>query len=137
MAVTALNKRAMVAAAIVAAAGVLGACSGHVEVSASTAPSTPTSESPAPAVAKEQLAVVVKQRLEEKVGAPADSVVCDGDLPAQVGAEQQCILTDGDRRYRVHVTAKAVNGGKVNFGIETDPHPIDAADSSGDVTEAG
>ncbi len=130
MAVTALNKRVTVAAVIAAASGLLGACSGHVEVQTSTAAATPTSESPAatPGVSKEKLAAVVKQRAEAKVGARADSVVCDGDLPARVGAEQQCVLTDGADQYRVHVTASNVNGGNVNFHFEIDPDPINSTE---------
>jgi ABC-type glycerol-3-phosphate transport system substrate-binding protein len=131
MATTAVNRRSMVAAGVLVAAGLLGACSGHVEVGTpSSSSATSTTPAAAPGVSKEQLASVVKQRLEEKVGKKADAVVCDGDLPARVGAKQQCILTDGADQYRVTVTASDVNGGKVNFGIETDPDPINSSDPS-------
>lgn len=136
MAMASVNVRSMVVAGVVLTAGLIGACSAHVEVTPSSSSSssatsaTSTTPEPAPGVSKEQLASVVKQRLEEKVGKKADSVVCDGDLPAQVGAIQHCVLTDGADRYRVTVTASEVNGGKVNFGIETDPNPIDSDDSA-------
>jgi hypothetical protein len=137
MATTALNTRTMVAAGVLVAAGLLGACSAHVEVGTPSS-SSPTSTSPAapPGVSKEKLAAVVKQRLEEKVGKKADSVVCNGDLPAQVGATQQCVLTDGADQYRVTVTASTVNGDDVNFSIETDPHPINSGDSTDQPTPA-
>ena len=136
---TTVKTRVTAAAVVAAVAGLLGACSGHVEVHTSTGTPTPTSESPAPTpgVSKEKLASVVKQRLEAKVGAEADGVVCDGDLPAEVGAEQQCVLTDGDRQYRVHVKAKEVHDGKVNFDIETDPGPINSTDSPGGDDQVG
>jgi hypothetical protein len=140
MAMTAPNKRRVAAAGVVVAAGCLGACSAHVEVgtpSSSTVSSSSTSAAAAPGVSKEQLASVVKQRLEAKVGKKADAVVCDGDLPAQVGAKQQCVLTDGADQYRVHVTASEVNGGKVDFSIETDPDPINSADPSSSAAPSG
>lgn len=139
MAMTSVSARSMVVAGMLLTAGLLGACSAHVEVGTPSSSSTSaitTTPDAAPGVSKEQLASVVRQRLEEKVGKKADSVVCDGDLPAKVGATQHCVLTDGADRYRVTVTASDVNGGKVNFGIETDPNPIDSDDSADPSTPA-
>ena len=44
---------------------------------------------------KDKLAAVVQQKLDAQVGPKADSVACDDDLPAKVGATQHCVLTAG------------------------------------------
>ncbi len=70
---TVSNMRVAVCAALVVGAGLLGACSAHVEAGKTAG------------VDKDKLAEVVKQKLEAQVGSKADSVVCDDDLPAKVG----------------------------------------------------
>ncbi|OMB99265.1 hypothetical protein A5733_00920 [Mycobacterium sp. NS-7484] len=106
------NIRVAAAAGLVVAAGLLGACSGHVEIGKTAG------------VDKEQLAKVVKQKLEAQAGSKADSVVCDDDLPAKVGATQRCVLTVDGTKYGVTVTANSVDGGKVNFNAKVDDEPM-------------
>ncbi len=109
---TASNMRVLVGAGMVAAAGLLGACSAHIEAGTNSG------------VDKDKLAEVVKQKLEAQVGAEADSVVCEGNLPAKVGATQRCVLTDGSTKYGVTVTANSVEGSNVKFGVEVDDKPM-------------
>ncbi|WP_155915296.1 MULTISPECIES: DUF4333 domain-containing protein [unclassified Mycolicibacterium] len=105
-------KRVTVGAVMVLAAGLLGACSAHVEAGTTSGIST------------EQLAKTVKEKLEAQVGAKADSVVCDGILPAKVDATQRCVLTAGSKKYGVTVTANSVEGDNVKFGVEVDDKPM-------------
>jgi outer membrane murein-binding lipoprotein Lpp len=114
MTLTNRDKRPAIAASVVVAATLLGGCSVHAQIGKLP-----------PAVSKDKLAAVVKQRAEERAGQKADSVVCDGDLPAKVGATQRCVLTvGGDTKYGVHVTATAVNGDDVKFDAQTDDKPM-------------
>ncbi|CAN5498645.1 hypothetical protein BH09ACT12_BH09ACT12_17950 [soil metagenome] len=55
-------------------------------------------------------------------GAEVDDLNCDGDLAADVDAEQRCHFTDvnGDR-YGLTVTVTDVDGGDVAFDLATDP----------------
>ncbi|TGB45814.1 DUF4333 domain-containing protein [Mycolicibacterium peregrinum] len=109
---TTSSMRAGTAAAIAVAAGLLGACSAHIEAGSNAA------------ISKEQLAKTVKEKLEAQVGEKADSVVCDGTLPAKVDATQKCVLTAGGTKYGVTATATAVNGDKVNFDVKVDDEPM-------------
>ena len=104
--------RMLAGAAALVAAGLLGACSAHVEVGKTSG------------VDKDKLAAVVKQKLEAQVGSKADSVVCDDDLPAKVGATQHCVLTAGGTKYGVTVTANSVEGDNVKFGVKVDDEPV-------------
>ncbi|WP_280832344.1 DUF4333 domain-containing protein [Mycolicibacterium frederiksbergense] len=90
----------------------LGACSAHFDVGRTKA------------VSKDQLADIVKQKLEAQVGAEADSVVCEGNLSAKVGATQRCVLTDGSKKYGVTATATSVDGDNVKFDIDVDDKPM-------------
>ncbi|SUA31490.1 Uncharacterised protein [Mycolicibacterium fortuitum] len=100
-----------VPAAGVIAAGLLGACSANVEFSRTSS------------VDKVKLAAEVKQQLEAQTGAKADSVVCEGDLAAEVGATQRCVLTADSEKYGVTVTASSVEGTRVKFDIKVDDSP--------------
>ncbi|AKS31713.1 hypothetical protein AFA91_07305 [Mycolicibacterium goodii] len=93
-------------------AGLLGACSASMEAEKKIG------------VPKDTLSQTVKERLEGQVGAQADSVECEGDLPAEVGATQRCVLTDGSAKYGVTVTANSVDGDNVKFGVEVDDEPM-------------
>lgn len=107
------NMRVGIAAAIAVAAGVLGACSAHIEAGTSAG------------ISKEQLAKTVKEKLEAQVGEKADSVVCDGTLPAKVDATQKCVLTaGGSTKYGVTVTATSVDGDNVKFDVKVDDKPM-------------
>lgn len=95
------------------AAGLLGACSAHVELGSRTAN-----------VDKVKLAEEIKTRLEEQAGAKADSVKCEDDLPAKVGATRRCVLTAGSKTYGVTVKANSVEDGHVKFDIKVDDGPM-------------
>ncbi|OMC05180.1 hypothetical protein A5734_08455 [Mycolicibacterium fortuitum] len=100
--------RMSVAATAVIAAGLLGACSAHFEAGTTAG------------VGKEQLAKIVKEKLEAQAKAKADSVVCDDALRAKVGATQRCVLTAGTKKYGVTVTATSVDGDNVKFDVKVD-----------------
>lgn len=108
MGTTKQTMRLTVAATAVAAAGLLGACSGSVEVGKTVS------------VSKEKLAEVVKQKLEAQQNAKADSMECAGDLPGEVGATQRCILTVGGDKLGVTVTTTSVEGDNVKFDAVVD-----------------
>ena len=107
----AASVRVGVAAVAVVAAGLLGACSASMEVGKTAA------------ISKEQLAKLVKEKLEAQVGEKADSVTCDGDLKAKAGATQTCLLTAGGSKLGVNVTATSVNGDNVKFDVKVDDEP--------------
>lgn len=102
------SARMGVAAAAVIAAGLLGACSAHIEAGTTAG------------VGKEQLSKIVKEKLEAQAKAKADSVVCDDALRAKVGSTQHCVLTAGSKKYGVTVTATSVDGDNVKFDVKVD-----------------
>lgn len=102
------DTRRMLAASMLVAAGLLGACSANLEVGKTAG--TP----------KDVLAKTVKEKLEAHAGKKADSVTCDGDLEAKVGATQKCVLTVGGSKLGVTVTATSVNGDNIKFDAKVD-----------------
>lgn len=60
----------------------------------------------------------VSAELEKQVGQAPDDVTCPEDLPAEVGAEVTCELTDGENVYDVNVKMTSVDGSDVLFDIE-------------------
>jgi hypothetical protein len=63
----------------------------------------------------------VREELTAEVGAEPESVECDGDLPAEVGATLRCVLTapNGDQ-VGLTVTATEVADDDVRFEIVVD-----------------
>lgn len=108
MAITKRNKRTLLAGSMLAAAGLLGACSGSVHVGAT------------PEIPQDKLGTLVKGQLETKFKAKADSVVCDGGLRGEVGSTQRCLLTAGSTKVGVTVTATSVDGDNVKYDIVVD-----------------
>ncbi|MGV9797643.1 DUF4333 domain-containing protein [Mycobacterium sp. NPDC003449] len=102
--------RKVLAAAILVAAGLLGACSSGADEPGG--------------VAKDKLASEVKTQLEAQVGSKADSVTCDGNLEAKVGATQKCELTAEGAKLGVTVKATAVDGDNVKFDAKVDDEPM-------------
>ncbi len=80
---------------------------------------------PAGAMPRDQLAAVAKAQLEAAVGQPADSLVCDGDLRAELGATQRCVLTAGDIRLGVTATVVGVDGDTVQIDVQVDNRPME------------
>ncbi|QRY47069.1 DUF4333 domain-containing protein [Mycolicibacterium boenickei] len=105
------DTRRTLAASMIVAAGLLGACSANVEFGRTAG------------MSKDQLAKTVKEKLEADAGAKADSVTCDGGLEAKVGATQRCVLTAGGR-VGVTVTTTAVDGDSIKFDAKVDDEPM-------------
>lgn len=103
------NKRRAVTASVLVAVALVGGC--HVQLGT-------------PAVSKDKLAADVKQKLEAQKGAKADSVVCNGDLPAKVGATQRCVLTAGGGKIGITVTTTGVNGDDIKYELQVDDKPM-------------
>ncbi|MFI5659993.1 DUF4333 domain-containing protein [Streptomyces sp. NPDC051684] len=92
-------------------------------------------------VSKEEVAKQAKTALGKQVGREPDKIVCGEDLKAEVGATVRCQLTDGGQRMGMTVTAKSVDGDKVDMdfkvddaagsGASADPEPTEAPSSTG------
>jgi hypothetical protein len=72
-------------------------------------------------VSKDDVEDKVKEGVTAEVGAEPESVECDGDLPAEVGASIRCVLTapNGDR-IGVTVTTTDVADDDVRFELVVD-----------------
>lgn len=77
-----------------------------------------------PGVEPEKLATQVSSALEESVGVAPDDVECDDQLDARVDATTRCVLTAGEERYGVTVTATEVSGDTVDFDVQVDDQPM-------------
>ncbi|MEW2479411.1 DUF4333 domain-containing protein [Mycobacterium sp. NPDC049093] len=73
---------------------------------------------------KEHLESRVKDLLERSAGKKADAVICNGDLPAEIGAVQRCALVVGETKLGVTVTVTAVESAEVKFDIQVDRKPM-------------
>lgn len=100
-------------------------------------------------VKKDEVAKQASAALGKQVGREPDDVTCEDDLKAEVGETVRCELTADGKKYGVTVTAKSVDGDKVNMdfkvdgaagaGSSADPTPTDAAstDTGTDTGAAG
>lgn len=77
-----------------------------------------------PGVEPEKLATQVSAALEESVGVAPDDVECDDQLDARADATTRCVLTAGEERYGVTVTATEVTGDTVDFDVQVDDQPM-------------
>ncbi|QGQ20767.1 DUF4333 domain-containing protein [Cellulomonas sp. JZ18] len=77
-----------------------------------------------PGVEPEKLATQVSAALEESVGVAPDDVECDDQLDARVDATTRCVLTAGEERYGLTVTATSVEGDTVDFDVQVDEEPM-------------
>lgn len=97
-------------------------------------------------VSKDEVAKQASAALGKQVGREPDDVTCEDGLKAEVGATIRCTLTDGGKKQGMTVTAKSVDGKKVNMdfkvddaagaGSSADPEPTDTA-STGTGTDTG
>lgn len=88
-------------------------------------------------VKKDEVEKQASAALGKQVGKAPDDVTCEDDLKAEVGATLRCELTADGKKYGMTVTAKSVDGDKVNMdfkvdeaagaGSSADPTPTDAA----------
>jgi len=68
----------------------------------------------------------VKEALAQEIGQEPESVECDDDLKAEVGASIRCVLTAEDgTRIGLTVTTKSVDGNDVEFDIQVDDQPME------------
>src|SRR5213595_1826839 len=88
-------------------------------------------------VSKDEVAKQASTALGKQIGREPDDITCEDDLKAEVGATVRCKLTDGGDELGMTVTAKSVDGDKVNMDFKVDdapgaddsaaPEPTDAA----------
>lgn len=70
-------------------------------------------------VAKSVLEKKVGDQVGQKAGVTVDSTVCTGDLPPTVGQSVTCSLTAGAEKVDVKVAVTGVDGGLINYSIDT------------------
>lgn len=51
--------------------------------------------------------------------------MCDGDLRAEVGATQRCVLTAGHLTLGVTATVTEVDGGDLKVDVQVDDEPME------------
>ncbi|WP_327668874.1 MULTISPECIES: DUF4333 domain-containing protein [unclassified Streptomyces] len=88
-------------------------------------------------VSKDEVAKQASTALGKQIGREPDDITCEDGLKAEVGATVRCELTDGGDKLGMTVTAKSVDGDKVNMDFKvddapgtddsTDPEPTEAA----------
>ncbi len=69
------------------------------------------------AVSKSDVAQQITSKLTDGAGNKPDSVICPGDLPANVGAQLNCTMKVKDQTFNVNVTVTSVNGSHVEFDM--------------------
>ncbi|MEE2037717.1 DUF4333 domain-containing protein [Nocardiopsis sp. CT-R113] len=91
------------------------------------------------AVAADEVAERSSEMLAEQIGQAPDDLTCAEDLPAEVGAEIRCELTEGGESLGVTITTTSVDGSDVQWDVQVDDAPADGAaadDTSEDDTGA-
>ncbi|MFL1427911.1 MULTISPECIES: DUF4333 domain-containing protein [unclassified Nocardiopsis] len=83
------------------------------------------------AVDAAQVAERSSEMLAEQVGQTPDDFTCADDLPAEVGAEIRCELTNGGETIGVTVTVTSVEGDNVQWDVVVDDTAA-AGDSAAD-----
>ncbi|MBJ8348229.1 DUF4333 domain-containing protein [Antrihabitans sp. YC2-6] len=91
--------------------------------SSTTTEEASATEDAGAAVAATDVAEQISTTLSEQVGQVPDDVTCPDNLPATVGAELTCLLTDGPDQYDVAVTVTSVEGTDVKFDIQVADQP--------------
>ncbi|MEU1466733.1 DUF4333 domain-containing protein [Streptomyces sp. NPDC005761] len=71
-------------------------------------------------VKKDEVAKQASAALGKQVGREPDDITCEDDLKAEVGATIRCELTDGGEKQGMTVTAKSVDGDKVDMDFKVD-----------------
>lgn len=84
----------------------------------------PPRHSGRPGLGKDHLESRVKELLERSAGKKADAVICNGDLPAEIGAVQRCALVVGETKLGVTVTVTGVENADIKFDIQVDRKPM-------------
>ncbi|WP_341537747.1 DUF4333 domain-containing protein [Mycobacteroides abscessus] len=75
-------------------------------------------------IPKEEAGRIAAERIQAQFGGKVESVVCEGPLDATIGATQRCVLTEEGQRAGVTLTVTKIEGGKVDFRIKIDDHPL-------------
>ncbi|MPY78360.1 MAG: DUF4333 domain-containing protein [Actinophytocola sp.] len=73
-----------------------------------------------PAVPRERVEQIVKERLTETVGRSPDSVSCENGLDAVVDASIRCTLTADGESHGVTAKVTGIEGDTVKFDIQVD-----------------
>ena len=68
-------------------------------------------------VAKTLLETKVRELVEPQLGVPVDSLTCDGDLAAAVGATQACAVAASGENLPLSVSVTSIDGGLINFTV--------------------
>lgn len=87
-------------------------------------------------VSKDEVAKQATTALGKQIGREPDKIICGDDLKAEVGATVRCQLTDGGQRMGMTVTAKSVDGDKVNMDFKVDDAPGAGSSASPEPTDA-
>ncbi|XKK41567.1 DUF4333 domain-containing protein [Nocardiopsis sp. ARC36] len=87
------------------------------------------------AVDAEEVAQRSGEMLAEEVGQTPDDLTCSDDLPAEVGAEIRCELTNGGETVGVTVTTTAVDGSDVRWDVQVDEQAADDASVEDETAE--
>lgn len=89
----------------------------------------PSASSPGvtgPMVPKRDIEQIVAQDVREQVGGGPIVVTCPRDLPVEVGASQECVLTQGGRQYEITVAiTKTTSPKNAIFEWEVGPEITD------------
>jgi len=83
------------------------------------------------AVAADEVAERSSEMLAEQIGQAPDDLTCAEDLPAEVGAEIRCELTEGGESLGVTITTTSVDGSDVQWDVQVDDAPADGAADDG------
>lgn len=87
-------------------------------------------------VSKDEVAKQATTALGKQIGREPDKIICGDDLKAEVGATVRCQLTDGGQRMGMTVTAKSVDGDKVNMDFKVDDAPGAGSSATPEPTDA-
>ncbi|MGW5878515.1 DUF4333 domain-containing protein [Nocardiopsis terrae] len=90
-------------------------------------------------VSAEEVAEKSMEMLAEQPAGAPDEFTCSEDLPAEVGAEIRCELTNGGESVGVTITTTSVDGDRAEWDIKVDDAPAEdtAAEDEGAAQDEG
>ena len=103
------RRATLIAMVMLGGAWALAGCSTSLDVH--------TTQPPAPAVGKDELARVLTDELVRKTGQRPDSINCPADLPRTSGANVRCTLVQAGQQVGV-VTATINNQGRISYDYD-------------------
>jgi hypothetical protein len=69
-------------------------------------------------IAKPLLEQKLRGLVEPQLGAPIDTLTCDGDLEARTGATQSCLVSYSGQSLPLAITVTSIEGDLINFNVE-------------------